>query len=52
MQDSLAPSLSHDLPMAAEAFVQCRVTAEVKTLLRVLERGKSRNPRSSGNSWR
>lgn len=37
MQDSLAAALvTRSLPMAAEAFVQCRVTAEVKTLLRVL----------------
>jgi hypothetical protein len=37
MQDSLAAALvTRLLPMAAEAFVQCRVTAEVKTLLRVL----------------
>jgi len=37
MQDSLAAALvTRSLPMAADAFVQCRVTAEVKTLLRVL----------------
>ena len=37
MQDSLAAALvTRSLPMAAEAFVQCRVTAEAKTLLRVL----------------
>jgi predicted DNA binding CopG/RHH family protein len=37
MQDSLAAALvTRLLPMAAESFVQCRVTAEVKTLLRVL----------------
>ena len=37
MQDSLAAALvTRSLPMAAEAFVQVRVTAEVKTLLRVL----------------
>jgi hypothetical protein len=37
MQDSLAAALvTRLLPMAAEAFVQCRVTAEIKTLLRVL----------------
>jgi predicted DNA binding CopG/RHH family protein len=37
MQDSLAAALvTRSLPMAAEAFVQCRVTAEIKTLLRVL----------------
>jgi hypothetical protein len=37
MQDSLAAALvTRSLPMAAEAFVQCRVTAEMKTLLRVL----------------
>jgi predicted DNA binding CopG/RHH family protein len=37
MQDSLAAALvTRSLPMAAEAFVQCRVTPEVKTLLRVL----------------
>src|SRR5580658_4532700 len=37
MQDSLAAAfVTRSLPMAAEAFVQCRVTAEIKTLLRVL----------------
>ena len=37
MQDSLAAALvTRSLPMAAEAFVQCRVTPEMKTLLRVL----------------
>jgi predicted DNA binding CopG/RHH family protein len=37
MQDSLAAALvTRSLTMAAEAFVQCRVTGEVKTLLRVL----------------
>src|SRR5438067_6819206 len=37
MQDSLAAALvTRSLPMAAEAFVQCRVAADVKTLLRVL----------------
>jgi predicted DNA binding CopG/RHH family protein len=37
MQDSLAAAVvTRSLPMAAEAFVQCRVTAEVKTLLHVL----------------
>jgi predicted DNA binding CopG/RHH family protein len=37
MQDSLAAAfVTRSPPMAAEAFVQCRVTAEVKTLLRVL----------------
>jgi predicted DNA binding CopG/RHH family protein len=37
MQDSLAAALvTRSLSMAAEAFVQCRVTAEAKTLLRVL----------------
>jgi predicted DNA binding CopG/RHH family protein len=37
MQDSLAAALvTRSLPMAAEAFVQCRVTREVKTLLRTL----------------
>jgi predicted DNA binding CopG/RHH family protein len=37
MMSSLAAALvTRSLPMAAEAFVQCRVTAEIKTLLRVL----------------
>ena len=37
MQDSLAAAfVTRSLPMPAEAFVQCRVTTEVKTLLRVL----------------
>ena len=37
MQDSLAAAfVTRSLPMTAEAFVQCRVTADVKTLLRVL----------------
>src|SRR5579871_375380 len=37
MQDSLAAALvTRSLPMAAEAYVQCRVTPEMKTLLRVL----------------
>jgi hypothetical protein len=37
MQDSLAAALvTRSRLMAAEAFVQCRVTPEVKTLLRVL----------------
>jgi hypothetical protein len=37
MQDSLAVALvTRSLPMAAEAFVQCRVTPEIKTLLRTL----------------
>jgi predicted DNA-binding protein len=37
MQDSLAAALvTRSLPMAAEAFVQCRVTPEMKTLLRTL----------------
>jgi hypothetical protein len=37
MQDSLAAALvTRSRPMAAEAFVQCRVTPEMKTLLRAL----------------
>src|SRR5207237_7924021 len=37
MQDSLAAALvTRLLSMAAEAFVQCRVTPEVKTLLQTL----------------
>jgi predicted DNA-binding protein len=37
MQDSLAAALvTRSLPMTAEAFVQCRVTPEMKTLLRAL----------------
>jgi hypothetical protein len=37
MQDSLAAALvTRSLPMAAETFVQCRVTPEMKTLLRAL----------------
>jgi predicted DNA-binding protein len=37
MQDSLAAALvTRSLLMAAEAFVQCRVTPEMKTLLRTL----------------
>ena len=37
MQDSLAAAfVTRSLPMTAEAFVQCRVTPEVKTLLRML----------------
>ena len=37
MQDSLAAALvTRSLPMALKPFVQCRVTPEMKTLLRVL----------------
>jgi len=37
MQDSLpAAFVTRSLPMAAEAFVQCRVSPEIKTLLRTL----------------
>jgi len=39
MQDSLAAAfVTRLLPMAADAFIQCRVTPEIKTLVRALAR--------------